>query len=211
MPRERDDDHADQKSAKSRARSATRKPRLTKDDWTAAALEALHDGGLAAVAIEPLAARLGTTKGSAYWHFENRNALVAATLARWESAHTERLIELIESEPDASRKLRRLFATVLQYASTGGVELSLLAAAEDPQVGPVLRRVTERRISYLARLFADAGFGRAEAGRRAVIAYSTYLGHAQLARTAPGQLPLGKTAFRNYIDDAVDTLLTKKH
>ena len=41
--------------------------RLTRDDWSEAALRALAAGGLAAVAVEPLATSLGTTKGSFYW------------------------------------------------------------------------------------------------------------------------------------------------
>ena len=59
-----------------------------REDWAAAALAAIADGGLAAVAVEPLAARLGTTKGSFYWHFANRDALLAAALALWEETTT---------------------------------------------------------------------------------------------------------------------------
>jgi Bacterial regulatory proteins, tetR family len=39
-----------------------------KGGFGAAALAAIAKGGLAAVAVEPLAARLGATKGSFYWH-----------------------------------------------------------------------------------------------------------------------------------------------
>src|SRR5260370_1248821 len=56
--------------------------RLTRDDWITAALRAIADGGLAAVGVEPLAARLGATKGSFYWHFENRDALLEAAIRR---------------------------------------------------------------------------------------------------------------------------------
>jgi AcrR family transcriptional regulator len=37
---------------------------LSRDDWTRAALEALAAAGLAGVAVEPLARRLGASKGS---------------------------------------------------------------------------------------------------------------------------------------------------
>jgi hypothetical protein len=40
------------------------KSRLSRERWIEAALDALADGGVAAVAVEPLAARLGVTKGS---------------------------------------------------------------------------------------------------------------------------------------------------
>ena len=77
--------------------------RLSRDDWTAAALRALAAGGLAAVAIEPLAAALGATKGSGYWHFANRAALVSATLERWEHDNTAAVIAQVDS---AARRRR---------------------------------------------------------------------------------------------------------
>src|SRR6266699_616553 len=57
---------------------------LTRADWTGAALDALARDGLRAVAVEPLAERLGATKGSFYWHFRDRNALLEAAVAQWE-------------------------------------------------------------------------------------------------------------------------------
>ncbi|MFE9749074.1 TetR/AcrR family transcriptional regulator [Saccharothrix saharensis] len=159
--------------------------RRTRDDWTEVALRALAEGGVAAVAVEPLAARLGATKGSAYWHFPNREALLKATLERWEREHTEAVIELVESVSGPLEKLRLLFATVLEDVGHSAVELAMLAAKDDPAVAPVLGRVTERRIAYMEELFADLGFDVDVARRRAVLAYSVYLGQAQLLSATP--------------------------
>ncbi|MFI5952916.1 hypothetical protein [Cryptosporangium sp. NPDC051539] len=38
--------------------------------------------------------------GSFYWHFANRDALVEAMLARWESRHTSEVIAEVSSVPD---------------------------------------------------------------------------------------------------------------
>ncbi|RZS34833.1 TetR family transcriptional regulator [Herbihabitans rhizosphaerae] len=182
--------------------------RRTRDDWTAAALEALADGGLAAVAIEPLAARVGATKGSAYWHFPNREALVTATLERWERDHTEAVIDMVEAEGgDPATRLRRLFGAVLDPAHGPHVELALLSTSDDPLVAAAVSRVNERRIGYLARLLGQLGFARAQARRRAVLAYSVYLGQAQLMRATPGVLPQGKAARRAHLDDVLTTML----
>ena len=62
-----------------RYRMVVRKPRpgpLTPGDWARAALAAIARGGIAAVAVESIAADLGATKGSFYWHFKNRDALI---------------------------------------------------------------------------------------------------------------------------------------
>jgi AcrR family transcriptional regulator len=164
--------------------------RLSADDWTRAALAALAGGGLAAIAVEPLAARLGTTKGSFYWHFAGRDALVAATLERWERTDTEDVISAIGAEPDLTARLRLL----MSHALDGGarVELALQPAAAHPLVAPVLTRVTLRRLDYLTDVFAGLGFPAGAARERSVLAYTAYLGHAQLTAipdAAPDALP----------------------
>ncbi|WP_228122373.1 TetR/AcrR family transcriptional regulator [Saccharothrix syringae] len=159
--------------------------RRTRDDWTGVALQALAEGGVAAVAVEPLAARLGATKGSAYWHFPNREALLKAALERWEREHTEAVIELVESVDGPAARLRLLFATVLEAVEHSAVELAMLAAKDHPVVSPVLERVTERRVGYLEVLFRELGFGGGAARQRALLAYSIYLGQAQLMSATP--------------------------
>ncbi|WP_279580777.1 TetR/AcrR family transcriptional regulator [Fodinicola feengrottensis] len=61
--------------------------RLSAQDWARAALKAMADGGLAAVAVEPLARTLGVTKGSFYAHYRSRDELIAAALAEWVRSH----------------------------------------------------------------------------------------------------------------------------
>src|SRR6266508_2425368 len=134
--------------------------RLTREDWTSAALEALAEGGLGAVAIEPLAARLGATKGSAYWHFPNREALLRATLERWERDHTEAVIAMVETaSQEPADRLHFLFAKVLDSERAVNVELSLQSSTDNALVVAALRRVTGRRLDYLASLFSRLGFG----------------------------------------------------
>jgi AcrR family transcriptional regulator len=160
--------------------------RRNRDDWTEIALRALAEGGLNAVAIEPLAARAGATKGSVYHHFPNREALLKATVERWEREHTEKVIELVEAEATPQDKLRTLFSTVLDRTRKGSVEMALQAGAEHEVIAPVLQRVTERRLGYLTELFEQLGFDREHAKKRALIAFSLYLGQVQMWSTLPG-------------------------
>ncbi|MDT7790341.1 MAG: hypothetical protein QOF58_8760 [Pseudonocardiales bacterium] len=176
--------------------------RRTRDDWTETALRALAEGGLQAVAVEPLAARAGATKGSVYHHFPNRDALLKATVERWEREHTERVIELVESEKTPQDKLKTLFGTVLDRQRKGSVEMALQAAAENEVIAPVLKRVTERRLGYLTELFEQLGFDHEHAKKRALIAFSLYLGQAQMYVTLPGLV-------EPVLDEAVQ-VLTKR-
>ncbi|MGZ3143159.1 TetR/AcrR family transcriptional regulator [Lentzea chajnantorensis] len=176
--------------------------RRTRDDWTEKALRALAEGGLGAVAIEPLAAREGATKGSVYHHFKSRKELLRATVERWEREHTEKVIELVEAELTPEARLRTLFATVLDRTHKGSVEMALQAGADDEVIAPVLRRVTEKRIAYLAVLFEQLGFAREQARKRALIAFSLYLGQAQMWVTSP-------ELVEPVVDEAVEVLLRR--
>lgn len=173
--------------------------RLSRDDWIAAALAALAEGGVGAVAIEPLAARLGATKGSAYWHFANRDELLRVALQHWESDETDAVIALVSAEPDPALGLRTLLGTALSHPQANVAVM--LAGINDPLVEPVLTRVTNRRIDYLAELFTRLGCTGDAARHRATLAYSAYLGIGQLWRTAPGALPADSAAWDSYLDE----------
>ena len=179
--------------------------RLSPQDWARAALEAMRTGGLASVAVEPLAAALGTTKGSFYWHFRNRDALVEAALALWEQEHTEAVIALVEAEVEPLDRLRTLLTVVIGSTGEDSLELAVLATADHPLVAPVLARVTQRRIDYTVQLFRGLGFTDAQARHRGLLAFTAYLGHAQLARATPQHVPTG-SARRRYLDHVIAAL-----
>ena len=176
--------------------------RLSARDWTDAAVDALATSGLAGVAVEPLAARLGTTKGSFYWHFANRDALLEAALLSWEQTDTEAVIELVDGTADPRERLH-----VLLELAIGGrpIVLALLATPDHPLVAPVLARVTGRRIGYLEQLFVELGFPAEKARQRGLLAYTAYLGHAQLLRATPGLTPTG-AALAAYVDATIEAL-----
>jgi len=181
--------------------------RLTRDDWITAGLAAIAEGGLAAVGVEPLAARLGATKGSFYWHFENRDALLEAAIGRWEKETTTDVVAEITTARDApASQFRRLVAGVIERAEQDRVGPALLASAAHPAVAPALERVTATRLNLITMVFRRLGFPPAQARRRALLAYSAYLGHGQLAHSTPGVLPSTKAGRRAYLDDAIRAL-----
>ena len=187
--------------------------RLTASDWTAAALEALVEGGLAAVAVEPIAARLGASKGSFYWHFSNRDALLEAVLLRWEQVHTEEIIAFLDTEPDPHSRLHHLIGLALAPASQPDrpghrAVLALQANTSHPLVAPVFARVTQRRLDYFTTLFTALDFPPEQARRRSLLAYTTYLGLMNLAHASPELVPTG--AERNDYVDAVVASLTRR-
>ena len=185
---------------------------LGPSDWTEAALDALARGGLTAVAVEPLAKSLRTTKGSFYWHFADRNALLAATLELWERRDTDRVIADLDETQDALSRLRKLLRLTFtsvgdgSAGSAGTVELALQASASQPLVINTLQRVTGRRLELVTKLYVEVGLSPARARHRALLAYTAYLGHAQLAHSTPALLPHGR-ALANHVDQVVETLV----
>ena len=187
--------------------TAKARTRLDRQAWVQTALDAIAEGGLAAVGVVPLARQLAVTKGSFYWHFANREALVEAALAEWEQSHTAAVIAEIEAtSDDPLQQLRLLFKRVTELAARDRIELALLANADHPTVQPVLDRVTRRRINFTAGLFQGFGLSRAQAKRRALLAYSAYLGHAQLLHATPQLLPRAQSAKRAYLNDVLVAL-----
>lgn len=197
-------------------RSRVPKSDLTADDWLQAAIATCAAGGVGRIAVEPLARTLGVTKGSFYWHFKNRGALVEEMLSRWETVSTEAIIAATERVLEPRARLSRLFddALALTPPEAGrwaelhspAFEQALAAAADDPLVGPFFRRVAERRLRYLEACYSALGFSTLEAGQRALLAYTTYVGTMQLRRDVPDQLPRGN-AYKGYLEHLKRTLI----
>lgn len=180
--------------------------RLNRDSWIDAALELLLQSGPDAVAVQPLARQLGTTKGSFYWHFTSRDDLLRATLDRWETVATDGVIASVESRSDDPRTRAELLVAEVTTDRHPG-ELLLLAGTDHPDVAAAVERVTQRRIEYVARLLRTAGLTPAVAQRRATLAYAAYLGHAQLGRSVPSVLPQNTRGRRALIAEMADLVL----
>ena len=195
--------------------------RLSRQDWVDAALSAMARSGLSGIAVEPLAKKLGTTKGSFYWHFRNREDLVTATLESWEKGSTDAIIETLRPHSDGRARLRQLMeALFLGRQLTGrssppqsevsnrrvDSSIALNAEQDNPLVAEVIARMTARRIAYVAGELVALGVPEQEARRRSLLAYTAYLGHAGLSRSAPQAIPRGAEG-EEFVDCVLNMLL----
>jgi AcrR family transcriptional regulator len=159
---------------------------LSRDDWALAAFRALARGGIEAVAVEPIAAKLGATKGSFYWHFKDRNALIEAALGVWERQLTDAVIDELEKHDDPAERLRMLFTGAFRMAPLErSAEIALLSQPKHPLVGKAVRKVSERRTSYMAKQFELLGCSSEEALDRALLVGYLYLGLLQSRQVLP--------------------------
>ena len=168
------------------------KQRMSREAWATAALQALNVGGVAAVAVEPLAALLGTTKGSFYWHFSDREELVRAALELWEHEQTTAVIDQLGTIEEPRERLRVLLALVLTHREGPDPVAQLFRDIAHPDVAAAVRRVTSRRIDFVAGELHNTGIPRAEARRRATVAVAAYIGWWQLNAVLPEDAPVGR-------------------
>lgn len=179
---------------------------LSADDWAREALELIAERGVQALAVEPLARRMGITKGSFYWHFSSRESLLERALSRWEE-HDSRNLNSSLGEIDHPRdRLVSFFRRVGKEKLTHEVYSELCAASGHPQVEPVLERVAERRMKHLSLAFEELGMHPHTARNQARLTYSVYLGFLQLQRQH--QTPsLSSEEFEAYIEHVINTLI----
>lgn len=182
---------------------------LTADDWATAALDAIARGGLAAVSVESLARELNVTKGSFYWHFRSRQALIQAALALWEKSETDDIFALAQSIDDPRKRLNAVFREATTSSRTGRLMLALAAASDDPVIGEFIRRVTRRRLEFVRDCYIALGQAPDEARRWATFAYSTFIGGLQLARDNPDALPQGPD-MQEYLRLCINTLVPRQ-
>ena len=157
----------------------------SREDWVFAAAELLAEGGIEAVRVEPLARRLGVTKGSFYWHFDGRPDLHRAILEVWEQVGTLGIIDAVEAAGgDPLERLRHLWS--LTNDDRFGAELAIRDwSRRDESVRAIVQRVDNRRMGYLRALYRQLGWTPVEAEARSLLAYSLLIGDYFIAADHP--------------------------
>lgn len=180
--------------------------RLSAADWEQGALDLIAEQGVATLAVEALARRLGVTKGSFYWHFPTRDALLKAALERWETQDTDNLFGLVEAITDPRERLCELFRRSGREAKSHAIYSALLRALDHPLVQPLMERVSQRRMEFLARAYRQIGMDRRQAAHRVRLAYAAYVGFLQLALQL-GMPRLQHAEFESYVEHVIATLI----
>lgn len=151
--------------------------------WVTAALDALAAEGIDAVRVEPLAKALSVTKGSFYWHFADRRALIDAMLAQWTEGRIAAIREQAPGEGDAATALRQLADLYTRRSNARGlaIELAIRALARnDPAAARAVQTVDTERLQLVGALFERIGWAAREASARAVMVYAYLFGQSLL-------------------------------
>jgi AcrR family transcriptional regulator len=127
---------------------------LNRDDWLKAARLALLTGGVEAVRVEKLARNLRVTKGSFYWHFKDREELLALLLREWEEELLKDIIPRLRGRrgPEALRLLLRLMVARVPLGEEGVLPSDAAMftwASVSPVVAQRINQAERKRVHLL--------------------------------------------------------------
>lgn len=157
--------------------------RGTPDLWLDAAYALLVEGGVEAVKVMPLATRLGLSRTSFYWHFPDREALLAGLVDRWQAKNTGNLVARCEAPAATIAEAMLnlfdcwydddLFDSRLEFAMRTW-------ALTDPSVAAAMSAADAARVVAITALFRRFGYSETEADTRARTLYLTQVGYIAL-------------------------------
>ncbi|EST29032.1 hypothetical protein M878_21470 [Streptomyces roseochromogenus subsp. oscitans DS 12.976] len=137
-----------------------------------------------------LAAEHGSSKGSFYWFFANRDALIRAALQHWRCATTDQVAASPAELPDPAAKMTALLEYVFD-SPFRGIGIALQADAVRPEVREVLAETHRRRPDILRHLLTEAGLHLPEAESTALSLHAVHLGVLRLRCIDPELVPPG--------------------
>ena len=157
--------------------------RTSRSTWIEAGLRALAGGGPEAVRIEPLAQRLGVTRGGFYGHFKNRHDFIDEMLDTWERRSTDDVLARVESEGGDARARVRLAGILTFSDDLLAVDLAVRDwARRDEAVAGRLRRVDDRRMDYLRAQIGTLVPEPDEIEARTLLAFTLAIGNHFVSR-----------------------------
>lgn len=148
---------------------------LQPEDWIRAAFARLAGEGIEAVRVELLARDLGVSKGSFYWHFQDREELLGRMFDRWEKEEIDWLDETVITPKAAARWARFVHHCTDQQLAR--LESAMRTwARRDQRVAARIAAIEKKRTAHIASVLRAIGFAAAPAESWAEITLLVYLG-----------------------------------
>lgn len=152
------------------------------------ALRVIAENGIDALRIEDVCEEVGVTKGSLYWHFQDRQGLIQAAmleqLRRLSEEQLDSLDDVIDTAASRDDYLLRVAGSLVdpfdsQEAEARWQRFEMLATARrDPEIQQMMAEIQRRHQRYLTSITTKAqerGILRADADPSAVAAAMTAL------------------------------------
>jgi len=168
------------KPSPARSRTTPARVQLAPDRWIEAAIDVLAREGIAGLRVESLAKRCGVTKGSFYWHFKDRQALLEALLEHWKTGRILDIEKTTTVNPGKERD--QLHYAIEVYGASRnrkGMAIELAVrdwARHDAHAAAIVESVDLYRLECTRKLFVATGMSDAEAKSRSLLLYACVFG-----------------------------------
>ncbi len=171
-------------------------------DWILAASSRLSAEGIDSVRVEVLARDLAVSKGSFYWHFHDREDLLAKMLARWEAEEVEWLEAASSAKHGAAARWARF---VERTAQTDRARLQAALhswARRDADVASKIAALEVRKARFIADVLRDVGLAPVAAETWAEIVQLASIGWLDRA-TRDSQFPKDSRGLNDFLSQLI--------
>jgi len=156
---------------------------LTAEDWLDEALLVMAEEGVNALAVEPLAKRLGVTKGSFYWHFKNRNELIESVLKFWEEVEQGYIEQYSQQFPDPVKRLAAILTILVDDEVNKFIFMAIANDSSNSLFTAAYQKAVKRRLDLFEGIYRSIGDSDSEA--RAMKVYCQYFGLIKMSIDRP--------------------------
>lgn len=156
--------------------------RGSRQGWLEAGYQALLEGGIDAVKIQPLAKQLGLSRTSFYWFFQDREALLAALIDGWEDRTTAPLFKATSDYAETpTEAMLNVLACFLAGDFDARLEFAVRSwALQDPAVAKRTEAADGARLAALRDMLMRWGHAEDDADIRARTIYLTQIGYISM-------------------------------
>jgi AcrR family transcriptional regulator len=153
---------------------------LDREAWIDFALQVLPEEGVDGLRIEVLARRLNVTKGSFYWHFKDRQALLNALITHWRDERIREVESQASIPPDmANDQIRLVLDQYVTHPNQARMRTELAIrewARRDTLVATAVEAVDQARLANATNLFKLAGYPENTAQAHALLLFTHIFG-----------------------------------
>ena len=140
---------------------------MTREDFLAQSLEVLSEEGESKLLIDRLVRALGVTKGSFYYHFENRADFVASLSRYWLGFTNQTVFDEVERVVDGPKAQLLKIQELVTRNDLPKYDLVMRSwATHERDVAKIVRSVDRERFEVVSGLFRRLGFEGEDLGIR---------------------------------------------
>lgn len=182
--------------------------RLSPHEWVQTGLNVLVKHGIDAVNIIRLANELGVSRGSFYWHFKDRDALLVALLETWRERNTGVMVDVLRNPHSLADGILDLFSVWVDHSKFDPLLDQAVRdwARRSDYVHEVVSGEDDNRVAVIASFFQDQGFDNTDAFVRARVIYFTQLSFYALRVDEPLETRMSylKAYYRTFTGQELD-------